>query len=206
MGDADDTANACRNCGTLLVDKYCHACGQKRFAETDRRLAHLLGEFFRELTSIDGKLWRSLRVLLFRPGVASREYLDGRRVRYYSPIGLFVLANVLYFFAPALTDFNLPFTDQVPGRLALQTQDPAQPWSAETVAYAKSSLGQMHSRWTEPLVERTLRRKSNATGGAYMMRDLARDYDAEAGDVGKALMIVHVPILALALMLVNVHR
>jgi hypothetical protein len=189
----------------VLVGAYCHECGQKRFVDGDRRLSHLVGAAFHELTALDGKLLRSLRLLLFRPGLLSREYLDGRRARYYSPIGLFVLANVLYFFAPALSDFNLSFIDQVPGRIGLQAIDPAAPLSPARRERIERGGGQLHSELTAPLVERMLARRQ-ADDPSYDLRRLADDYDRRAGDVGKALMIVHVPVLALALAIVYWRR
>lgn len=195
----------CRNCGEPMAGLFCPACGQKRFVDSDRRLAHLLGAAFHELTSLDGRLLRSLRLLLFKPGALSREYHDGRRARYYTPIGLFVLANVLYFFAPALSDFNLSFVDQVPGSIALQAVDPAAPPAPERIERLKRGGGQLHSRLTAPLIDRALARRA-AADPDYDLRRLAADYDRSAGDVGKTLMIVHVPLIALALALVYRKR
>ncbi|MGH8029075.1 MAG: DUF3667 domain-containing protein [Arenimonas sp.] len=200
-----DATTTCRNCGADMPGAYCPACGQKRVTAGERGLAHLLREAFHLVTDVDGKLLRSLRLLLFSPGMLSREYLDDRRARYSTPLGLFVIANVLYFFAPALTDFNLPFTDQVPGAIAAQLLDPADPASPARARYLAGSLGQMHSKWTVPLVWKTLAARA-ATRPGYDLRALAADYDREAGIVGKVLMIVHVPILALALALVYVRK
>jgi len=196
---------ACSNCGAALPGAYCSACGQRRLDARDRRLSHLLTEAFKQVTEIDGKLLRSLRLLLFSPGMLSREYMDGRRVRYASPISLFVLANVIYFFAPAVSDFNLPFTDQVPGRIAAAALDPAVPDYAERKARAEHWQGQVHSRWTAPLVTRKLEARAKEKPG-YDLRALARDYDAEAGVVGKTLIIVHVPIIALVLAIAHLRR
>jgi hypothetical protein len=191
---------ACSNCGATLAGPYCHACGQKRITAGERGLGHLLGEGLRQVTELDGKLLRSLRLLLFKPGLLSREYLDDRRARYATPISLFLLANVLYFFAPALTDFNLPFADQVPGEMALQSLDDTSALSPEYRAYLAHSAGQNHSRWTAPLVTRKVATRAAVEPG-YDLRKLAHDYDDEAGLVGKVLMVVHVPILALGLAL-----
>jgi hypothetical protein len=199
----EDAPIDCRNCGADMVGAWCHACGQKRV--TERGLGHLLGEAFHQVTDVDGKLLRSLRLLLFAPGRLSREYLDERRARYSAPLSLFLLANVLYFFAPALTDFNLPFADQVPGTMALRSLDPAHELSAEHLRGLQRSAGQMHSPWTVPLVERKLAARA-ATQPGYDLRALAQAYDREAGIVGKVLMIVHVPILALALALAFVRQ
>lgn len=206
MTRTDSSADAtCRNCGAALAGAWCQDCGQKRVTPDERGLGHLLGEAFHAVTDLDGKLLRALRLLLFSPGTLSREWLDDRRARYASPISLFLLANVLYFFAPALTDFNLPFADQVPGTMALQARDPARPLSPEQARYLEGSAGQMHSRWTAPMVARFVATRA-ATQPGYDLRALARDYDAEAGIVGKVLMIVHVPILALGLALVYVRQ
>jgi hypothetical protein len=196
----EDARDACRNCGAAMAGAWCHACGQKQVTDRERGLGHLLGEAFHQLTDVDGKLLRSLRLLLFAPGRLSREYLDERRARYSAPLSLFLLANVLYFFAPALTDFNLPFADQVPGTMALRSLDPDHGLSPEHVRGLERSAGQMHSRWTAPVVERKVAARAAVEPG-YDLRALARDYDNEAGIVGKVLMIVHVPILALALAL-----
>ena len=191
-------AESCRNCGAALQGRFCSACGQRRLDARDRRLSHLLAEAFRQVTEIDGKLLRSLRLLLFAPGLLSREYMDGRRARYAAPISLFLLANVVYFFAPAVSDFNLPFVNQVPGAIAAGTLDPAAPDYAARRAQAAHWGGQVHSHWTAPLVARKLAARRAREPG-YDLRALARDYDAESGIVGKALIVVHVPIIALAL-------
>ena len=193
-----EAGQSCRNCGAVLQGAFCGACGQRRLDERDHRLSHLLAEAFRQVTEIDGKLLRSLRLLLFSPGMLSREYMDGRRARYASPISLFLLANVIYFFAPAVSDFNLPFVDQVRGVDARAALDPAAPDYAEQQRRRQHWGGQLHSRWTAPLVARKLAARRARESG-YDLRALARDYDAQAGVVGKALIIVHVPIIALAL-------
>lgn len=100
------TMPACLNCGTPLAGRWCHACGQKRLLESDRSVKNLLGEFVGELTQLDGRFLRSFSWLVFRPGRLAGNYLAGIRRRYLSPITLFLVANVLYFFAPTLTDFS----------------------------------------------------------------------------------------------------
>lgn len=105
---------SCRNCGAELAPSgaYCPACGQGVVAGQDRSLRHLLGASLAELTSLDSRLWRSIRLLFRRPGFLSREYREGRRRRYLSPISLFVLGNLLFFIAPPLSDFQLSLTEQ----------------------------------------------------------------------------------------------
>jgi hypothetical protein len=45
----------------------------------------------------DGKFWKTLAALLFRPGFLTREYLAGRRRRYIGPARLFLVSSLLLF-------------------------------------------------------------------------------------------------------------
>lgn len=81
---------ACLNCGATLTGAFCAACGQK--ADVHRSLAHAIEEFLHGLTHFDGKLWRTLPLLLWRPGRLTREYVHGRRARYVSPVAMFLLS------------------------------------------------------------------------------------------------------------------
>ena len=188
----------CRNCGAPLTGDYCAACGQKRFVEADRRLAHILAQGFELLTDVDGRLWGTLRALLFRPGLLDRDYMAGRRRRWLTPLTLFLLANVVYFMAPLRADFDLSFASQVPGPVAAASLGDDAPPGLERFP------GQLHRVVTTGLVQRVLARRDareRATGGeGYTLAQLRRDYDAIAGDVSKALLVLHVPFVALLLM------
>lgn len=192
-------------------DRFCAHCGQARFVEGDRRIAHLLKEFFAGLTSWDSRWWRSLRALLFRPGVLSRDYVRGRRAQWMSPIALFLLANLVYFFAPALSDFELPFGDQVPGRLAVQALAHPERLSESERAAMLRNRGQFHSQFTAPWVEarvaeRDRQAKTRNPEAAYTLADYARHYNERKADISKLLIVLHVPIMALALALLLFWR
>jgi len=91
--------SACLNCGTALVGSHCHACGQAAHVHKT------LGAFFHDLLHgvfhFEGKIWRTLPLLVVRPGKLTREYIDGRRASYVSPIALFLFCVFLLF-----TTFN----------------------------------------------------------------------------------------------------
>jgi len=51
-----------------------------------------------ELADFDGRMLLSMRLLLTRPGFLSREYIEGRRVSYTSPIRMYLVISLAFFF------------------------------------------------------------------------------------------------------------
>jgi hypothetical protein len=95
---------ACDNCGTALAGAFCHTCGQSAGppAASVRAFA---SQAAADLTSLDSRLLRTLGTLLGRPGRLTREYLDGRRVRYTQPLQLYLGAAAAFFFVNAYRPF-----------------------------------------------------------------------------------------------------
>src|SRR3546814_3210082 len=79
----------CGNCGSPLLGKYCYACGQPVTGMV-RHFSTILGDFTDTILNWDARLPRTLWPLLARPAFLPREYFAGRRVRYVSPVRLFV--------------------------------------------------------------------------------------------------------------------
>ncbi|MEP6678602.1 MAG: DUF3667 domain-containing protein [Betaproteobacteria bacterium] len=86
----------CRNCGALAPGRYCAECGQ----ETQVSLP-TARQFMREATGRlvdwDGRLWRTLFALAFRPGALTLAYLAGRRRFYVRPARLFLAMSLILF-------------------------------------------------------------------------------------------------------------
>lgn len=193
----------CANCDAALTGEYCAACGQRRFRPQDRRMAHLLGEAFDALTDFDGRIWRSLRAALLQPGRIARDWIDGRRARWVSPIRLALLANLLYFIAPALTDLNLPLHNQVPGTVYRRYVPAA--CEAPESAWKCRGVGQPHSRLTAPVLHAALakaRARADARGERFSLDAFEQRYNAQSESIGKLLVILHVPFMAAMLALV----
>lgn len=95
---------ACENCGTALQGRYCHACGQPAEpAPTSVRA--FVRQAAADLTNLDSRILRTLGLLLARPGRLTREYLDGRRIRYSKPLQLYLGAAAAFFFVNAYRPF-----------------------------------------------------------------------------------------------------
>jgi hypothetical protein len=54
-------------------------------------------EFIGHYVALEGKLWKSLGLLLFRPGRLTLEYIKGRRVRYVQPLRLYLTFSLIFF-------------------------------------------------------------------------------------------------------------
>jgi len=78
----------CKNCGTPLIDAYCHKCGQK--ASTSRITLKSLGhEIVHSLTHIERGFFYTILELFIHPGKVINGYLSGKRVNYHKPFGLY---------------------------------------------------------------------------------------------------------------------
>jgi hypothetical protein len=88
----------CANCRNVIGARFCSICGQ-RDREIRISFWSLVIEALKEAWEIDGRLPRTLIPFLFRPGFLAREYLEGRRVHYSSPLRIYLFALVVSFFA-----------------------------------------------------------------------------------------------------------
>jgi Protein of unknown function (DUF3667) len=86
----------CLNCGAELVGQYCGQCGQRA---TNRLISifELLRDAFGDLFELDSRLWRTLLPLLIRPGLLTKDYLEGRRARYMPPFRMYLVLSVVFF-------------------------------------------------------------------------------------------------------------
>lgn len=84
----------CKNCGTALAGNYCSDCGQS--GSVCRINFHsIIHEFLHGVLHVDKGVFYTMKELTLRPGVALRDYLDGKRIRFFKPFSyLFILSTV----------------------------------------------------------------------------------------------------------------
>lgn len=88
----------CQNCGTSLAGEYCHRCGQRDLPQL--RLRDLGRHFLETILDVDdlgAGLRRTFIEGLRCPGALARQYVDGKRKQFVSPIGYFLIAATLTF-------------------------------------------------------------------------------------------------------------
>jgi hypothetical protein len=80
---------------------YCHACGQKATAAglTFHDFAH---EATHEFLHLDGKILQTVKLLVAKPGQLTREFLEGRRARYISPMRVYLTFSLIFFTLAAI--------------------------------------------------------------------------------------------------------
>jgi hypothetical protein len=87
---------SCLNCNATLTGQYCGNCGQR----SQSRLIsiwELIRDAFGDLFELDSRVWRTLIPLVARPGKLTREYLEGRRVRYMPPFRTYLVLSIFFF-------------------------------------------------------------------------------------------------------------
>ena len=96
--DAPDSApsTVCLNCGAGLQGQFCSECGQ-RDVPPYPSLRELVVDAFWELSGWDGRFASTARALVAKPGKLTREFLEGRRARYISPLRLYLMCSLVYF-------------------------------------------------------------------------------------------------------------
>ncbi|QCI94122.1 DUF3667 domain-containing protein [Novosphingobium sp. EMRT-2] len=94
-GDGHTHETACLNCGTTLIGSHCHACGQA--AHVHRTLGAFFHDLLHGVFHFEGRIWRTLPMLAWRPGDLTRRYVAGERARFVSPLALFLFAVFLMF-------------------------------------------------------------------------------------------------------------
>lgn len=85
----------CLNCGSLVEGaNFCSECGQ---VNDTRRLStwELIGESLSNFFAVDGRIFRTIANVFWRPGVVARDFATGKRVRYMNPVRFYFVASLL---------------------------------------------------------------------------------------------------------------
>lgn len=59
-----------------------------------------------EALDIDGRMLLTLKTLVFRPGLLSLDYKNGKRVKYTPPLRIYLVISILFFLLVSTLDFS----------------------------------------------------------------------------------------------------
>ncbi|MBT9487639.1 MAG: DUF3667 domain-containing protein [Rubrivivax sp.] len=90
----------CPNCEQALPQsppvRHCPTCGQETHLHPPS-FGEFVHEFIGHYVALEGALWKTLGLLLFRPGQLTLAYLRGRRRRYILPLRVYISASFVFF-------------------------------------------------------------------------------------------------------------
>ncbi|MEM8917552.1 MAG: DUF3667 domain-containing protein [Pseudomonadota bacterium] len=92
---ADGSAGECLNCGAPVTGSYCGACGQP--LQVHRSIGAFWHDIVHGVLHFEGKFWRTLPLLAWKPGELTRRYIHGQRARFISPMALFLFSIFMMF-------------------------------------------------------------------------------------------------------------
>ena len=143
----------CLNCGSALIGSHCHQCGQA--AHVHKTIAAFFHDLAHGVFHFEGKIWRTLPLLAWHPGRLTREYIDGRRASYVSPIALFLFVVFLTFALFSLASEPLHF-DRNNNMVQGPAGTTAESMQVKYVAGLKAELAdaQKSGQATEPIAKK----------------------------------------------------
>ena len=112
----DHPHGVCLNCGTALVGDYCHACGQSEHVH--RSLASIGHDLLHGVFHFEGKIYRTLPMLVLHPGALTRRYIAGERARFVSPLALFLFSVFLLFAVINISTGDVTIGERTPAERA----------------------------------------------------------------------------------------
>ena len=90
-----DVAGQCLNCKAPVIGHYCGNCGQP--LHVHRSIGAFWHDILHGVLHFEGKFWRTLPMLAWKPGELTRRYIQGERARFISPMALFLFSVFMMF-------------------------------------------------------------------------------------------------------------
>lgn len=139
----------CLNCGSNLGTgyKFCATCGQK--AATHRLNFHeIVHDALHYVTHADKGIFYLIGQLARRPGTVAREYIDGRRTKYFKPINFFlIVGTILVFMTTTFHVVNLAQIKNIEAAAA-QAKDPVRKQYLYVVAKRAGHVSQFMGKYS----------------------------------------------------------
>jgi len=93
----------CTNCDHIIGenDNFCNNCGQKT-DEASLKIKYFVKDYLSANFNLDSKIYQTLKLLILSPAKLTTEFLAGKKTKYISPVRLYLVISLLYFFVVSL--------------------------------------------------------------------------------------------------------
>ena len=108
-----NTTHICQSCQNEFIGLYCNQCGEKVILPSDRSFRKFLSNIMVAVTFADSKFFKSLWLVIVNPGFLSKDFTEGRTIKYLRPLSLFFVLNLIYFLFPLIQLFSASLKTQL---------------------------------------------------------------------------------------------
>lgn len=176
---AAESQGDCLNCGAPLTGPHCTQCGQR--AVIHRSLKAIAHDLMHGVLHLDGKLWRTLPLLAWKPGDLTRRYIAGERAKFVSPMAMFLFSVFLMFAVFQAVGITTP-TDFKLGDVVEQQLEGGLEQAEADLAKAQEELGAMAAN--DPLRAALEQRIADQREGIEAAKGLRAAASGETPDEG----------------------
>ncbi|MDG0979000.1 MAG: DUF3667 domain-containing protein [Halieaceae bacterium] len=180
----------CQNCSTPLSGPYCAQCGQKHNPKIPSVLG-FLGEFTEAFTHADSRLWRTLGLLLVRPGELPKHYFAGQRAQFLPPLRLYLLATIGFFLLLSI-DARISDSEVDTPLIEVKTEQASDEGGAEQTQPCDVQYSGPAQDYLLPKIKRACEQALNDNGASLSQRFVA--------NVPKGMFVL-MPLFAATMML-----
>ena len=206
----------CQNCGYVVRKRFCPKCGQENI-ETRQSFHYLFTHFIEDLVHYEGSFWKTLKNLLLKPGILTREYLKGKRKEYVAPVKLYIFISFFVFFVGGiintfttksdLENVNFTVTNQVSepqnlfnDSLNSSLSNNEEQWAIVTSEKTLREYDSIQNSLSESLkdkgLERAVKRKEIELKQKYTFRELAQEIKELAQKNIPKFLFMYMPFFA----------
>lgn len=97
----------CKNCNEIIKENFCANCGQKTSVHRYSFKHFIEHDLINGIWNVDNGVFFTIKELFTRPGHSIREFINGKRVGYFSVVTLLIIILGISHFVSEYSQVNL---------------------------------------------------------------------------------------------------
>ncbi len=140
--------NNCLNCNRPLLEaqNFCSHCGQKA-ALKRLNLHDIWHDMVHYFTHADKGIFQLLKALITQTGTVAREYVSGKRKKYFPPLNFFLIVAALYVFMGSVINYQKSNTQKNSSANTYKSAPPANILSANNTSVKEANVGRFFAKY-----------------------------------------------------------